>query len=102
MFMRKIFICFLFIICLFPTLSIANSFHYYFTGRVQEISDSRIQVEKRTFTLAPGCMVIIEQRRNDAFFRDPARVFNIHQGDLVTIQAEGSRVNEILIERWKR
>jgi hypothetical protein len=47
-------------------------------------------------------MVIIEQRRNDAFFRDPARVFNIHQGDLVTIQAEGSRVNEILIKRWKR
>lgn len=100
--MRKIVICFLFVICFLSTLATAGTFHYYFNGRVRAVSDSNIQVETRRFTIAPGCKVILIQNRNKAFFEDPARINDIHPGESVSVRVEGSRVDEIRIERWKR
>jgi hypothetical protein len=92
------------LVMLFFLLStaLADTFHYYFNGKVAGISETSIQIGKRVYAIAPGSRVVVQDKRNGAIYEEPARVYSINPGDSVTVRVEGSTVNEILIERWRR
>jgi hypothetical protein len=100
--MRKTVALLLYTVFTVPLMAEADTYHHYFNGRVAAVSESSIQLGKRRFSIASGSRIVIQKKLNGAYLEEHAKISMINQGDSVTVRAEGTTVNEIIIERWKR
>ncbi len=80
----------------------ADTYHHYFNGRVTNVSVSSIQIGKRKFAISSGSRVVVQVTKHGGYYEETGRISMINRGDSVTVRAEGSAVNEIILERWKR
>ncbi len=80
----------------------ADSAMYHFSGRVVAFEDQKITVDQRQFYVAPRCSFERHSKRNGAFFVDKASARNVYVGNNVTVRVNGTIVDQIMIEEWKR
>ncbi|BBA70535.1 pilus assembly protein PilL [Geobacter sulfurreducens] len=80
----------------------ALTHHTYVNGTVLGISGDMIKIDDKIFTIAPKAKIVVQDKRNGAYFEERASRSYISVGNSVTVRAMGNLVNEIIIERWKR
>ncbi len=81
----------------------AASNHYFFTGKVVEVSDRSITVANRVLPFAQKVAVVVHERSASGNFEEKkSRISYVTPGTPVIVRVEGAMVNQIIIEEWKR
>lgn len=75
---------------------------YYFTGRVSSFDSKRIVADGKEFLILDRCVYLKHTRHNKAMFEDKARPGDLRTGDSVVLHVNGTVVDKIIIEEWKR
>jgi ribosomal protein L21E len=78
------------------------TFHSYFNGVVQSISNETLLVSGRSYKISPMVKVLAHENRNGAMYETSAKMSELSTGDSVTVRIEASMIKEIIIERWRR
>lgn len=87
---------------LWASEAVSLTHHTYLNGTVMGISGDAIKIGDKVFAIAPRARIVVQDKRNGAYFEERASRSYISVGNSVTVRAMGNLVNEIIIERWKR
>ena len=80
--------------------TVSNVFHH--SGQVTSVDEQKISIDGRLLYVVPHCVYERHTRRNGAYFVDKASPRNLHVGSNVTVRINGTVVDKIMIEEWKR
>lgn len=75
---------------------------YFQTGTVESISGQQLQFGGATLFVIEKCKYVAVEKRNGAYYENPATKNDVRAGDSVMIRMNGNVVDQIHIERWKR
>lgn len=75
---------------------------YHFTGRVSLFDGKTIRVEGKEFSVKSRAVFLKHSLRNGAFFEEKIRSSDVRTGDSVVLHIDGTIVDKIIVEEWKR
>lgn len=75
---------------------------YYYTGRVSSFSDNTIALENNRYLIKHNAVYLKHVKRKDAFYEEKSRASQLRIGDSVVLHVNGTIVDKVIIEEWKR
>ena len=76
--------------------------HVYEHGKVDAVKGRKITVSGRTYDISPKCKIIIQYKKDNAFYEKEGRLSDLHQGQDVYVKVIRGLAFEIVVEGWKQ
>ena len=89
-------------LCWSMTAVAVDSAVYHVTGRVGFFDGDKITLDQRSYYVSKNCRFEKHTRKNGVFLSDPAKARDVYAGVSVVAHINGTVVDQILIEEWKR
>ena len=74
----------------------------YSNGKIDAIKGGKIIVSGKTYLLDPKVRVLVQTKKNNAYYETFGHRGDVRPGLPVYIRTAGTKVMEIIVERWKQ